>query len=88
MKGEGQKEGKEWKGGDIRYAEVRGERGTTARCRERDAALGFARRVESSLGSNGPSGVSARETYSTEIVPITVTERTSPTTLQENITVS
>lgn len=54
--------------------------------REPDAALTFARRLESSSDSDSPDEIDARKTCSTENVPVAVIEVTSSTIWQEHFT--
>lgn len=53
---------------------------TKAGCREPDVALLSARRVECSSYSSSPGETGARETYSSENIPVAITELSRPTT--------
>lgn len=52
--------------GESRCGEVEEDERTKTRCREPDAGLDFARRVENSSVSGRTCGINARDTYSSE----------------------
>lgn len=76
------------RGGNSRDGEVEGDGKTSAGCREPDMGLSSARKAENSSHSDSPDVVGARVTNSSENMPITVIEVTSPTMWQGDVTAS
>lgn len=74
------------KGSKSRYGKIQGDKSTKAGGREPEAALSFARRIQSSSNSDSPGGAFARETYSIANVSTAVIEMASLTTRREDCT--
>lgn len=73
-------------GVESRYGEIKGDGSAKPGCREPYIALSLARRVERSSHFSSPDGVGARESYSSETVPIAMVKVKSRTTWPDDVT--
>lgn len=73
-------------GGRQRYEKIEGDTSRKTGCRGSGVRLSIARTIQNSSNSGGPGENGACETYSIKNSPVLMTEMTTPTTWQKDLT--